>query len=64
MLCLFRRKMISVVKWFQESHFLKNIFRRKHFSVFVRTENHKYFLYFYSIILTYKNQFLFKTYKY
>jgi hypothetical protein len=31
---LFRRKMISVGKWFQEIDFQENDFRRKYFSVF------------------------------
>jgi Co/Zn/Cd efflux system component len=34
MLYLFQHKMVSVIKWFQERHFSKKVFRRKHFSVF------------------------------
>jgi hypothetical protein len=51
MLHLFRCEMFSVVRYFQG---VENIFQR-----LGRTENHRYFLYFHSIILTYKNQFLF-----
>jgi len=40
---------------FKEIIFKKNIFYRKHFRCLARTENYKYFLYFHSIILTYKN---------
>jgi hypothetical protein len=62
MLRLFRRKMVSVVKWFQGSHFSENHFPLKAFSGVWRVRKiANIFLYFYSIILTYKNQFLFTT---
>jgi len=58
MLRLFRRKMVSVVKWFQGSHFSKNHFPSKaFFGVWRVRKIANIFLYFYSIILTYKNQF-------
>jgi hypothetical protein len=56
MLRLFRRKMVSVVKWFQGSHFSRNHFPSKAFSfVWCVRKIANIFLYFYSIILTYKN---------
>jgi hypothetical protein len=62
LLCLFRRKMVSVVKWFQGSHFSGNHFLSKgFFGVWRVRKIANIFLYFYSIILTYKNQFLFTT---
>jgi len=62
MLYLFRRKMVSVIKWFQGSHFSGNHFPSKAFSGVWRVRKIvNIFLYFYSIILTYKNQFLFTT---
>jgi hypothetical protein len=62
MLRLFRRKMVSVVKWFQGSHFSGNYFPSKAFFGVWRVQKiANIFLYFYSIILTYKNQFLFTT---
>jgi hypothetical protein len=44
-----------------KTFFWKIFFAESIFQCLARTENYKYF---YSIILTYKNKFLFKTYKY
>jgi hypothetical protein len=42
---LFRRKMVSVEKYFQGNHFPKNVFRRKHFTLFTaRMKNQFFFL--------------------
>jgi hypothetical protein len=61
MLRLIRYKMVSVVKYFYESHFSE-----KKFSVEIifrclaaHTENYKYFLYFYSIILIFFKKIIF-----
>jgi hypothetical protein len=58
MLRLFRRKMVL-----GKSFVMKMFFTESIFWCLARTENHKYFLYFHLIILTYKNQFLYRTYK-
>jgi hypothetical protein len=56
---LFRRKMLSVKKCFQKNYFSRKYFMLKSFfkKMFDAYENHKSFLYYHSITLTYKNHF-------
>jgi hypothetical protein len=61
MATFFDIKCFSQKKCFQKNHFSEKYFRLKTFQRWAYSENHKYFLYFHSIIFAYKSQFLFTT---